>query len=142
MNKTEWPEVPTLYVGDDEYALSDDVKIEKWSSLMSEKLRNLAENLGWKYCIGDTALSRSKKFKFIYRAKVHWETDEGDYDSIELIWSDYSGLSGSGGGPVSELSNEGLKQRPFKISGSTVVFPEAANPDWFDAPSQHANDDD
>lgn len=141
MNETEWPEAPTLYVGDDEYALSGDVEIEDWSCRMTEKLRYTAEKLGWKYSIRDTALSRSKKFKFIFRAKVNWETKEGDYPSVELIWSDYSGLSGSVSGAVSELSNESLKRRPFSMSNDLVVFADTANPSWIEASSNNANDD-
>ncbi len=140
MNRNDWPETPTLHVADGEHDISNDGAFDTWSSRMSEKLRGTAERLGWKFRISDTALSRSDKFEFIFRAMVKWETDEGEFDNVELLWSDYSGLSGSGGGPASELSNDQRSRRPFSISGSTVVFSEAANPDWFEASSKNAND--
>ena len=140
MNKTDWPEAPTLHVADGEHDISNDGAFETWASRMSENLRGRAERLGWKFRISDTALSRSEEFKFIFRAMVKWETDEGEFDYVELLWSDYSGLSGSVSGPASELSNDQRSRRPFSISGSTVVFSDSANPDWIDASSKNAND--
>ncbi len=140
MNKTDWPETPTLHVADGEHDISDDVAFGEWASRMSEELRGRAARLGGKFRISDTALSRSEEFKFIFRAMVKWQTDEGEFDYVELLWSDYSGLSGSVSGPASELSNDQRSRRPFSISGSTVVFSDSANPDWIYASSKNAND--
>lgn len=106
MKNTEWPAAPTLHVGEGEYALSDEADIKEWTNRMAEEIRGAAINLGWKYVIRETALSRSKKFKFIVRARVNWETGDGECDTVELIWLDYSGVSGSAGGPVTKLSDK------------------------------------
>jgi len=141
MNKTDWPESPTLYASNEEYEISDDVAFDEWSSRMSDKLRSTAENLGWKFRISDTALSRSDKFEFIFRAMVKWETDEGDFDYVALHWLDHSGVSGSVSGPASELLDDPRSRRPFGMNGSTVAFSVSANPDWIDASSKNANDE-
>ena len=142
MNETDWPEYPTLYVSNDEREIADDEKIDSWSIQMLENLQGRADSLGWKYRIGATAWSRNEKFRFIYRAMVIWETDEGEYESVELLWQNNSGLSGSVHGPASELTRDTLAGRPFSMTGGTVVFSDTAHPDWMVAPSRHANDED
>ncbi len=140
MSKTDWPQTPTLHVADGEHDISNDGAFDTWSSRMSEQLRGRAERLGWKFRISDTALSRSDEFKFIFRARVEWDTDEGQFDYIVLLWSDYSGLSGSVSGPASEPSNDQRSRIPLSVGGTTVVFSDSANPDWIDASSKNAND--
>ncbi|MEM7639167.1 MAG: hypothetical protein AAF269_08890 [Pseudomonadota bacterium] len=138
MNDPAWPKFPNAYVSDDESTLTDGAKFDSWTALMMDRVQGTSENLGWKFKMGETALSRSADFPIIFRAKVKWMTEDGVYETVEVLWKNTVGECGGVSAPIEELL---IKTRqPFGMSGRLVHFSDENSPKWMKDLSHGDND--
>jgi hypothetical protein len=90
----------------DECAIRNGPQQAQWFERMKIRVDTIASSLRWKYEMGDSVLSASSKFRFICRAKVSWVTEDGIYQTVQTLWENKVGQTGSMSTPVEEMAAE------------------------------------
>lgn len=118
MDNEDQPEFPTIHASTDECEITDANQQAQWFERMMIRVETTAKSLGWKYEIGGLVLSTSSKFRFICRARLNWETEEGVYQAVEALWENKVGQTGGMSAPIEVFSTE--QPGRFGMSGTGV----------------------
>jgi hypothetical protein len=138
MNNEDQPEFPTIHASTDECEITDSHQQAQWFERMMIHVDAAGKSLGWKYEMGDIVLSTSSKFRFICRAKVSWVNEDGVYQTVEALWENKVGQTGSMSAFIEELPAK--QPGRYGMTGTGVHLLDGDSAEWLINPKDVDND--